>query len=153
MNFKHTMLAAALLASGAAHASSWSTFDNLAIMSHEDSGINVFVGFPTHSKCNNAILGIGGADEISYIAATVGKHEFAPVEASMTDGIAMVGLSDNALRAIKHGNKLEIYTDQGYLVVSLRGSARAINEAYADCMSQIGNPALKPLQASGRVSL
>jgi hypothetical protein len=151
MNFRKTMLAVAVFSiAGHAQAVSWQAHETSAVTFFEN-GIAVFVDFPPFAKCDDAILGIIGNEDIERMGMVVDEKVFALTETTNVDRIAMVTLSDGALRSLKNGRKAFIVTEQGSLPIDLTGSSAAINKAYQGCLDALSpEPAVKILQPSPR---
>lgn len=112
----------------------WST-KNVTAYTEFKNGLIIGISFAPESDCHDAVLMIQGNTDVNAIGAIVDGQAFnaTAVEKVYEADIVGVVISNAFLRAIKKGNFMKLFTDQGDLRVGLYGSAKALNQAYNNC--------------------
>jgi len=129
-----------------AQAAPWRV-DEMMAVTDTASGVLIAVGFMPVTACDHAALFVIGNTRITLIGLSVDGQAFAPDDVTEAfDWGVYVVLTDAALDALRHGRRAWVITDRGRSEVSLRGSATALERAYADCQRFVqSSPARPPL--------
>lgn len=142
-----TLLLAAMVASPAS--AQWISDGPIAV-ANPGAPVLVGVSFDYARACDQAHLVVYGNDDVSVMGLAVDGTSYGVVEAYRSaDRMMVATLGQAALRAIKSGNTAGVSTDQGMVVVSLKGSSSALNAAYAGCMREVDAAIadfMKPIQ-------
>jgi hypothetical protein len=142
-----TLFAALALATTTPASAQWQSLDYMAF-ANPGEPVVVGIAFNPGMGCHVADLFIIGNENILAAGVVVDSDIFPTVAArNPLDDLIMMTLSAPALSALKTGQNAAVVTDQGTIMLTLRGSTAAINSAYAGCMAQT-NPTLRPLLPS-----
>lgn len=129
------LLSPALADSG--RSGSW-IWDAYVAFTQFRNGINIGIAFIPASQCNRAQLLITGNDKIAEIALDVDGVGSEPMTVTRTADGVHIDLEKLQLQRLKTGSNAALLTDQGSLTITLEGSAKAINEAWRNCETMIG---------------
>ena len=111
----------------------WEVMDQ-GIVTKFSTGITLAVMFEADAACDEASVLVLGNPNISWIGMNVDGTDLGAAEATLVEDTIFVSLTKAGLSAIAHGNNWLMTTDQGNLPISLKGSRKALIEAYDNCM-------------------
>lgn len=150
MNTTRTMIAAAIALAAANANAEWVASGHVAI-ANQNAPVVVGITFDYSQNCDAAQLLVYGNAEVTVMGLVVDGTNYGSVEAyDAGDGLMMASAGPAALRAIKHGTTAAVLTDQGTLVLSLDGSAAAMNAAYVGCLAEANEAIEHILRPLGR---
>ena len=137
---KALVLATALSMATVAASADWNLTPDpglIAWTSTTSEGIAVGVVFGSRSEaCDTAGITIFGRDDVRDLTLIVDDLMWDGNAVSVLEGISGVQLSAAHLRALKNGQSAMLVTDHGTIAFSLKRSARAINDAWRNCLKQ-----------------
>ncbi|NBC47154.1 MAG: hypothetical protein GVY22_04005 [Gammaproteobacteria bacterium] len=109
--------------------------------------MNIGISFAPASGCNRTQLLVTGNEAISSISLDVDGVISEPKAVTRTPDGIYIDLTKNQLQGLKNGSNAALITDQGYITMTLNGSAKAINGAWRNCET-LASVQLTPKQTS-----